>query len=145
MWKEDGSRAHQSLAQSSLRSTSNIVTVDAAFHHQVGEEEEEQEDSFEDPFTLKLTTLASDGAFYPDKVMVNRTTLSKLSTNEVLHHPDPLNPNRNVYYRNIVPDMFIVLCSYCNRFFLDDIETHLLLEGTCAFCRNPMKLNSSLV
>lgn len=148
-WKEDGSRAHQSLtmAQSSLRSTSNIVTVDVTSNHQREDDDDDdvQVDSFEDPFTLKLTTLANDGTFYPDKVVVNRATLSKLSTNEVLHHPHPLKPNCNVYYRNIVPDMFIVLCTHCNRFFLDDIETHLLLEGTCAFCRNPMKLNSSLV
>ena len=134
MWKEERSSHHQSLAV--VHSPRASITTALA---------SDLEDSFEDPFTLKITTLDGDSLVYPGKVLVDRNTLAKLSKNEVLYFANPLDPASFHFYRNIVPDMCIALCAHCHRFFLDDIETHLVLEGTCPFCRNPMKLDTSLI
>ncbi|EEB18094.1 conserved hypothetical protein [Pediculus humanus corporis] len=96
----------------------------------------EENSSTVDPFTAKLVNfdIEKDG-FTP--VTVNRSTLKSLDPNEVLISQRP-KPLRYRYYRNIIPDLPIVICHSCHKaFHMDDYELQVLQKGHCPFCRTP--------
>ncbi|KAK6627629.1 hypothetical protein RUM44_010107 [Polyplax serrata] len=89
-----------------------------------------------DPFTVKLVNFEVEGEeFVP--VTVNRATLKSLDPNEVLISQRP-KPLRYRFYRNVIPDLPIVICSSCHKaFHMDDYELQVLQKGHCPFCRTP--------
>lgn len=100
-----------------------------------------QQGSTGDPFTLSTDRVRSTdsgpvgaGPTGSQKILASRSVLKGLKRSEVLiaERPAPLGYS---YYRNLVPDMNISMCSTCFRFFLEDYEIVALLEGSCPFCR----------
>lgn len=96
------------------------------------------QESAGDPFTLTLDRRKSvdTGVIGSSshKIIASRSVLKQLKKSEVLigERRPPLGYS---YYRNLVPDMNVSMCSSCCRFFLDDMEVMVLLEGCCPFCR----------
>eukprot|EP01061_Rhynchopus_euleeides_P016277 TRINITY_DN27556_c0_g1_i1.p1 TRINITY_DN27556_c0_g1~~TRINITY_DN27556_c0_g1_i1.p1 ORF type:complete len:1234 (+),score=571.29 TRINITY_DN27556_c0_g1_i1:232-3933(+) len=106
-----------------------------------------------DPFTRQLMALDFQGSterkYQP--VIVDRETLRQMkrddifvvrwttaSTKEGIQAEEGLLPKelRLAYYRNVVPDLPVVLCKSCNHFFHeDDYEFEVLKTGGCPFCR----------
>lgn len=87
-----------------------------------------------DPFTLTMGRGAAERSGGVHRITVGRSVLKQLKASEVLvaNHLPPLRPS---YYRNLVPDMNVTMCSGCHRFFMEDFEASALLEGCCPFCR----------
>lgn len=87
-----------------------------------------------DPFTLTMGRVGAERSVGAQRIIVGRSVLKQLKTSEVLiaNHATPLKPS---YYRNLVPDMNVTMCSGCHRFFMEDFEASALLEGCCPFCR----------
>ncbi|GLH03389.1 POC1 centriolar protein homolog [Gryllus bimaculatus] len=72
-------------------------------------------------------------------VVVNRSTLQAMEPDSVVicRWPSPL---KYQFYRNILPELQITLCSICNKVFhVDDFEVQILQKGHCPFCRSPTK------
>ncbi|KAL1117127.1 hypothetical protein AAG570_004455 [Ranatra chinensis] len=85
-----------------------------------------------DPFTARLS---SSEDLIP--VVVSRATLLAMDVTSVLvcRHPKPL---RYRYFRNLLPELQVTVCSNCNKIFhVDDFEMKLLEKGHCPFCRSP--------
>ncbi|KAL0279839.1 UNVERIFIED_CONTAM: hypothetical protein PYX00_001315 [Menopon gallinae] len=89
-----------------------------------------------DPFTAKLVSFEGDeDKFLPIKV--NRATLRALDPAAVFvcRRPQPL---RYRFYKNVMPDLPIVICQSCHKaFHMDDYELQVLQKGHCPFCRSP--------
>ncbi|XP_020611190.1 intraflagellar transport protein 122 homolog isoform X2 [Orbicella faveolata] len=98
--------------------------------------DEPPEEEEEDPFTAKLMSFEQGGSeFVP--VRVGRSTLQAMNSREVMvkKWPPPL---KYQYYRSLLPDVSITLCSSCNRLFhTDDYELLVLQKNCCPFCRKP--------
>ncbi|CAH1783917.1 unnamed protein product [Owenia fusiformis] len=94
----------------------------------------------EDPFTARLMTFEQGGnEFVP--VIVNTSVLKSLNRNEViiLKWSKPL---RYQYFKNLMPDVSITKCSFCNKLFhTDDYELQALQKLQCPYCRNPTESN----
>jgi len=85
----------------------------------------------EDPFSAN--NFEGGGDFVP--VVVGRSVLESLHHSEVLVKKLGA-PLGNQYYRSIIPDISITICSSCNKMFLaDDYELQVLAKGHCPFCR----------
>ncbi|KAK7866290.1 hypothetical protein R5R35_007119 [Gryllus longicercus] len=90
--------------------------------------------AIDDPFTACVNDNAD---FLP--VVVNRSTLQAMEPDSVVicRWPSPL---KYQFYRNILPELQITLCSICNKVFhVDDFEVQILQKGHCPFCRSPTK------
>ncbi|KRX19215.1 Intraflagellar transport protein -like protein [Trichinella nelsoni] len=75
------------------------------------------------------------------KVVYRRADISALKSNEVFvcRRTDPL---KDIYYRNLMPEISISQCHSCNKFFhTDDWEFFILRYGHCPFCRKKLNLN----
>ncbi|CAH3150863.1 unnamed protein product [Porites lobata] len=98
--------------------------------------EEPPEDEEEDPFTAKLMSFEQGGSEFV-AVRVGRSTLQSMNSREVLVKKWP-SPLKYQYYRSLLPDVSITLCSSCNRLFhTDDYELLVLQKNCCPFCRKP--------
>uniref|UniRef100_A0A1B6JCB8 Intraflagellar transport protein 122 homolog n=2 Tax=Proconiini TaxID=565685 RepID=A0A1B6JCB8_9HEMI len=87
-----------------------------------------------DPFTARLVTFESEVEQF-EPVLVNRSTLQAMepSTVVVCRWPPPL---RYQFYRNLLPELQISVCTSCNKVFhTDDLEMKILQHGYCPFCR----------
>ncbi|KAK0064191.1 intraflagellar transport protein 122 [Biomphalaria pfeifferi] len=87
----------------------------------------------EDPFTARLKSYHEGEDFQP--VVVNKSTLQTMSRSDVyiLKWPKPL---RYQFFRSLLPDVPLTLCSTCNKLFhTDDFEQQYLQRGHCPFCR----------
>ena len=108
-----------------------------------------------DPFTRQLMALDFHGSnrqYQP--VVVDRPTLKQMKRDEIFivswsskkvkdgrdivnkEQEDKLPDDLKVrFYRNIVPDLPVTLCSHCNHFFMEeDYEFESLKKGGCPFC-----------
>ncbi|XP_059169667.1 intraflagellar transport protein 122 homolog [Physella acuta] len=97
----------------------------------LGEEAPEED---EDPFTARLKSYNESDEFQP--VVVNKSTLQTMSRSDVyiLKWPKPL---RYQFFRSLLPDVPITLCSSCNKLFhTDDFEQQYLQRGHCPFCKS---------
>ncbi|XP_067012221.1 intraflagellar transport protein 122 homolog [Anabrus simplex] len=103
---------------------------------------DERASTLADPFTAKLMAFENEGEeFVP--VVVNRSTLLTMEPSSVIicRWPPPL---RFRFYRNLLPDLQITLCSSCNKIFhVDDFELQVLQKGYCPFCRSTSKTTGS--
>ncbi|XP_063240162.1 intraflagellar transport protein 122 homolog isoform X2 [Bacillus rossius redtenbacheri] len=95
----------------------------------------DDQSSAPDPFTARLMSFETDSEeFVP--VVVNRATLEAMEPGSVLICRRPV-PLRRQFYRNLLPDLQISLCSSCNKLFhVDDFEMQVLQKGHCPFCRS---------
>lgn len=92
-------------------------------------EEEEEE---KDPFAFKVSR-GEKKTFRP--VVVDRKTLLSLDVSSILicKWPSPL---KYRFFKNILPDLHIVMCESCFKcYHVDDFELQLLQNGSCPFCR----------
>lgn len=90
-------------------------------------------DEVEDSFTSCLVSTNESGMY--SRVIVDRNMLSKMHWSEVVIKKwEP--PLRYEYYRSLLPNVQIRLCSSCNQmFYAEDYELHVLCKGQCPFCR----------
>ncbi len=71
-----------------------------------------------------------------DDVVVDRDILLSMKSEEVFIRKWPNNSLPTQYYRSVIPDLPIILCSNCNHFFHEeDYEFHVLQKNQCPFCR----------
>ncbi|XP_034813220.2 intraflagellar transport protein 122 homolog isoform X12 [Pan paniscus] len=87
----------------------------------------------EDPFTAKLSFEQGGSEFVP--VVVSRLVLRSMSRRDVLikRWPPPL---RWQYFRSLLPDASITMCSSCFQMFhSEDYELLVLQHGCCPYCR----------
>ena len=96
----------------------------------------------DDPFTKAMLDFDSDagmhGQFRPP--MADRQMLLAMEKGDVfvVQPPDPQLPWE--FYRNMLPDVPLVLCHGCNHFFHEeDWEVALMQEDVCPFCRMTVK------
>uniref|UniRef100_A0A4W3GC19 Intraflagellar transport protein 122 homolog n=1 Tax=Callorhinchus milii TaxID=7868 RepID=A0A4W3GC19_CALMI len=89
-----------------------------------------------DPFTAKLSFEQGGSQFVP--VIVNRTVLQSMSRRDVLikRWPKPLKWH---YYRSLLPDVSITMCSSCFQMFhSEDYELLVLQHNCCPYCCRPI-------
>ncbi|XP_032827224.2 intraflagellar transport protein 122 homolog [Petromyzon marinus] len=102
----------------------------------VMENSEEAGEEANDPFAARLSF--EDGAeFVP--VVLNRAALRSLSRRQVLvkRWPSPL---RWQFYRSLMPDVPITVCSSCFQMFhSEDYELLVLQHNRCPYCRRPIE------
>lgn len=99
---------------------------------QISDEQDGMDD--DDPFTEKLMSFEQGGTEFTP-VRVGRSVLQSMNRHEVFikKWPTPLKYN---YYKSIMPDVAITLCSSCNRMFhSEDYDLMVLQKGYCPFCR----------
>ncbi|XP_074860903.1 intraflagellar transport protein 122 homolog isoform X1 [Carettochelys insculpta] len=87
----------------------------------------------DDPFTAKLSFEQGGSEFVP--VIVNRAVLRSMSRRDVLikRWPKPL---RWQYFRSLLPDASITMCSTCFQMFhSEDYELLVLQHNCCPYCR----------
>lgn len=95
----------------------------------------------DDPFTSRLSNFDGDDiGFKP--VTIGRQTLLSLDSSSVFIAKWEV-PLRYRYFKNLLPDLQIVMCNFCFKtFHLDDYELQLMQKGYCPFCRSlPEHLN----
>jgi intraflagellar transport protein 122 len=96
---------------------------------------DESPGSITDLFTARLMNFENTGDKF-EPVVVNRATLQAMEPSVVLicRWPPPL---RYQFYRNLLPDLQIIICNSCNKVFhVDDFELQVLQKGHCPFCRS---------
>eukprot|EP01064_Diplonema_japonicum_P000248 TRINITY_DN10184_c2_g1_i1.p1 TRINITY_DN10184_c2_g1~~TRINITY_DN10184_c2_g1_i1.p1 ORF type:complete len:1221 (+),score=188.38 TRINITY_DN10184_c2_g1_i1:64-3726(+) len=142
-WKE-----HQADGVQTLTFTGNDTS------HDVLGGDAEAGMNLNDPFTRQLMSLdfhgATDKQYAP--VVVDRDTLKMMKKDDVFIMSWTNNPGskhkvteeqearlsqdlRVTYFRNVIPDLPVVLCASCNHFFHeDDYEYEYLKAGGCPFC-----------
>lgn len=73
---------------------------------------------------------------------LDKEKFANLNLNEVLVLDWPV-PLRKQFFRNMVPEISISKCPFCNKFFqTDDFETQILTHGCCTFCRTPQSIQN---
>ncbi|XP_076048143.1 intraflagellar transport protein Oseg1 [Oratosquilla oratoria] len=91
----------------------------------------------DDPFTANLMSFYQGGSeFQP--VVVGRKALLAMEPHDVIvcKWRKPL---QYQYFRNLMPDVPITHCQYCNKMFhTDDYVLQVLQKGHCPFCRTPV-------
>lgn len=125
-WQEERSSNFQSLK---IRDESNYEASDEGDFDSLQRQES-------DPFTIQMSSLeAMEGT----TVIADHDILSSLRSSEVFIASPP-EPLRKVFYKNLVPEMSIIMCPSCHKFFLEDFESHILQDSKCSFCRNKLDL-----
>lgn len=94
---------------------------------------EHHEDDEKDPFVYRATK-GENNSYQP--VVVGRKTLLSFDSSSILICKWPA-PLKCRYFRNILPDLHIVMCESCFKcYHVDDYELQLLQNGSCPFCRS---------
>lgn len=96
---------------------------------------------------LKFNSTESDDLvdlnLYADQLKLDREQFGQLNLNEVLVL-DWTKPLKKQFYRNMVPEVAVTKCSFCNKFFqTDDFESQLLMHGSCSFCRTTQTVQNN--
>lgn len=92
----------------------------------------EEDETEKDPFAYKIGK-GGDKTYQP--VIVGRKTLLSADSSSILICKWSA-PLRYRYFRNILPDLHIVMCETCFKcYHVDDFELQLLQNGSCPFCR----------
>ena len=90
----------------------------------------------DDPFTKAMLDFEPSGRFLPP--VANREMLLQMEASDVFVVQWGTNAKPTEYYRNMLPEVPIVLCHSCNHFFHeDDWESSTMSKGVCPFCRSP--------
>lgn len=78
------------------------------------------------------------------EAVLDRDALRSIDPRSVIMAKWP-RPFKTRYYRNLLPDLHIVICPECfQAFHSEDFELQVLQKGHCPFCRTPHeKLSSS--
>jgi len=94
----------------------------------------------EDSFLAQLTKLADAKTRgpLPISIKVNEVVFRNIARDKtqifVSHWPRKTKPYR--YFRNIVPEVPVLLCDNCQHFFhQEDFEAYVIRHNTCPFCR----------
>lgn len=87
-----------------------------------------------DPFTIQMSSLES---MEGKRVVADYHILSSLRESEVFMASPP-EPLRKVFFKNLMPEMSIIMCPFCHRFCLEDFESNILQDSRCSFCRNKL-------
>jgi len=128
-WEEETSENVQSLKIRDDSDSVSLGSVDVGY--------ENGHDQVSDLFSLQMSSLESiEGR----RVIADRTLLSSLPSRHVFVATRP-HPLRKAFFKNLVPEMNVIMCPNCHRFFLEDYESHILQEGICPFCRNKLNIN----
>merc|ERR1719460_447945 len=78
------------------------------------------------------------GRFTPPQA--TREMLLQMEPSDVFIVQSGTSARPNEYYRNMMPDVPIVLCHACNHFFHEeDWEFGAMSKGTCLFCKADAK------
>ncbi|EGD82626.1 hypothetical protein PTSG_11988 [Salpingoeca rosetta] len=95
---------------------------------------DDDEDEEEDPFVQSLARFESGSSSY-EIVRVDREMLKKMPSNEVFVQRWGA-PLQHRYYRNVLADIEVTMCSSCFNFFgTDEWERVTLESGKCPLCR----------
>ena len=90
----------------------------------------------DDPFTKAMLDFEPSGRFLPP--VANREMLLQMEASDVFVVQWGTNAKPTEYYRNMLPEVPIVLCHSCNHFFHEeDWESSTMSKGVCPFCRSP--------
>jgi intraflagellar transport protein 122 len=88
----------------------------------------------DDPFTKAMLDFEYSGRFTP--TVATREMLIQMDASEVFVVQWGTNARPTEYYRNMLPDVPVVLCHNCNHFFHEeDWEFSVMSKGVCPFCR----------
>ena len=88
----------------------------------------------DDPFTKAMLDFEYSGRFAP--TVATREMLIQMEASEVFVVQWGTSARPTEYYRNMLPDVPIVLCHSCNHFFHEeDWEFSVMSKGVCPFCR----------
>eukprot|EP00041_Stephanoeca_diplocostata_P034387 m.1171057 g.1171057 ORF g.1171057 m.1171057 type:complete len:1193 (+) comp24511_c0_seq1:191-3769(+) len=91
-----------------------------------------------------LISGAQDGT-KPEPIVVDRAALAGMPSSEVYVQKWPA-PLSYRYYRNVIPDVTVILCASCNHLFhTDDFELQLLQQKACPFCRKQVDFDGNIV
>lgn len=110
------------------------------------------EDDDNDKFTQLLSSVDNDVAIVNySPLAVNREILESLKPSEVFIIKWNTPGVKNQYFKNMIPDVPIVLCQKCNHFFHEESYEfeyiyiynffRYLQEGCCPFCRSKEDTN----
>lgn len=135
-WQEEVSEDYQTLKMNSDPDLDNDFDVDqelGQYYSPGGFAGHQQQGNTSDPFTLNISRRA-DERESASRIIVGRSLMKQMKSSEIFValHPPPLRPS---YYRNLVPDMSVSMCSVCFRFFMEDFEISASLDACCPFCR----------
>jgi len=103
----------------------------------MGTREEEHEQGMldiDDPFTKAMLDFEPNGVFSP--TVADRSMLLSMDKSDVflVQWPSPALPCE--FYRNMLPDVPVVLCHECNHFFHEeDWELAVMQKKQCPFCQ----------
>lgn len=102
------------------------------------------EDEDNDKFTQLLSSVDNEaGISSYAPLPVNREILESLKPNEVFIVKWNTPGLKNQYFKNMISDVPIVLCSKCNHFFHEEsYEFAYLQSGSCPYCRTKEGANS---
>lgn len=90
----------------------------------------------DDLFMQQLLSMEHSDTYIP--VKLNRQTLTQLKPEETFIQKWPIPGLRHRYYRNMIPEVPVVMCYSCNHFFhMEDFEFAVLQKGKCPFCATP--------
>jgi intraflagellar transport protein 122 len=102
-----------------------------------------EEAAEEDKFHALLMQLEPNAEGTYDDIVVDKDILQSLKSEEVFIRSWPNQSLPTQYYRTVIPDLPIVLCSTCNHFFHEeDYEFHVLQKNQCPFCRAAVNKHS---
>mmetsp|Transcript_26127 Transcript_26127/g.60322 ORF Transcript_26127/g.60322 Transcript_26127/m.60322 type:complete len:1204 (+) Transcript_26127:58-3669(+) len=88
----------------------------------------------DDDIFARAMLMAEGGSYQPIKA--DRKMLRALSRLDVFIQKWPSPGKSRNYFRNMLPDVPIVLCESCNHMFLEeDFELAFLQKNACPFCR----------
>ena len=88
----------------------------------------------DDPFTKAMLDFEPTGRFTP--TAATREMLLHMEPSEVFVVQWPHASRPLEFYRNMLPDVPVVLCHSCNHFFHEeDWELATMAKGKCPFCR----------
>jgi intraflagellar transport protein 122 len=94
-------------------------------------------DEVEDPFAAQLSAIDQTAEYVP--LVATREVLLALRPHEIFVVPPPAGGLPTRYYRNMIPEVPVVLCRHCAHFFHEeDYEFAVLQKGCCPFCRTPL-------
>jgi len=106
---------------------------------------EEAHMDIDDPFTKAMLDFDSDAAthghFRP--TVADRQMLLSMEQSDVYVVSWPNSKMPYEFYRNMLPDVPLVLCHACNHFFHEeDWEFSVMQKNACPFCRAQVDANS---
>ena len=110
-----------------------------------GGEQEDVSDVFgaDDPFTQQLMNLSLSDGYKP--VVVDRAILQSLTADSVFVRNWPSSHVPHTYFRSMIPEVAIVMCSGCQQFFHEgDYEFQILQKKCCPFCRTAVAVTDEI-